>query len=84
MHGGIGFRARNCGRTSLMDFARAFELVRANLCILKKVDQLLTFLSALTKSHIDYLLMRKQYRGIFMNCEVIFGENLTTHIRFLL
>ncbi|KAL3332280.1 hypothetical protein AABB24_032729, partial [Solanum stoloniferum] len=36
VHGGFGFGERNGGGTSLLDFAKAFELVIANSCFPKK------------------------------------------------
>nr|XP_009797627.1 PREDICTED: uncharacterized protein LOC104244025 [Nicotiana sylvestris]XP_016450020.1 PREDICTED: uncharacterized protein LOC107774879 [Nicotiana tabacum] len=43
VHGGFGFRDKNGGVTSLLDFAKAFELVIANSSISKREEHLVTF-----------------------------------------
>nr|XP_009798624.1 PREDICTED: craniofacial development protein 2-like [Nicotiana sylvestris]XP_016485795.1 PREDICTED: craniofacial development protein 2-like [Nicotiana tabacum] len=43
VHGGFGFRERNGGRTSLLDFAKAFRLVIANSIFPKREEHLVTF-----------------------------------------
>nr|XP_016466164.1 PREDICTED: craniofacial development protein 2-like [Nicotiana tabacum] len=45
MHGGFSFGDRNRGGTSLLDFARAFDLVIANSSFSKKREHLVTFRS---------------------------------------
>nr|XP_009609243.1 uncharacterized protein LOC104103071 [Nicotiana tomentosiformis] len=45
VHRGFGFRVRNDGGTSLLDFAKAFDLVLANVCLKKREDHLVTFRS---------------------------------------
>ncbi|XP_055822713.1 uncharacterized protein LOC129891389 [Solanum dulcamara] len=55
-HGGFGLGERNEGGASLLDFARAFELVVANSCFLKRENHLITFRSTVAKTQIDYLL----------------------------
>ncbi|WMV29994.1 hypothetical protein MTR67_023379 [Solanum verrucosum] len=78
VHGGFGFGERNGGGTSLLDFAKAFELVMANSCFLKKENHMVTFCSSVAKTQIDYLLLRKGDRGLVKDCKVIPSENLTT------
>ncbi|KAG5627986.1 hypothetical protein H5410_013204 [Solanum commersonii] len=65
VHGGFGFGERNGGGTSLLDFAKAFELVIANSCFPKKENHLVTFRSSVAKTQIDYFLFRKGDRGLF-------------------
>jgi len=43
VHGGFGFGDRNGGGTSLLDFAKAFELVIANSTFPKREEHLVTF-----------------------------------------
>ncbi|KAG5607135.1 hypothetical protein H5410_028627 [Solanum commersonii] len=51
VHGGFGFGERNGGGTSLSDFAKAFELVIANLCFPKKENHLVIPSENLTTQH---------------------------------
>ncbi|XP_019229528.1 PREDICTED: uncharacterized protein LOC109210556 [Nicotiana attenuata] len=64
VHGGFGFRERNKGGTSLLDFPRDFGLVIANSSFPKRKEHLVTFQNAVAKTQIDYLLLRKSHRGI--------------------
>ncbi|KAG5608383.1 hypothetical protein H5410_019664 [Solanum commersonii] len=83
VHGGFGFGERNGGGTSLLDFAKAFELVIVNSCFPKKENHLVTFRSSIAKTQIDYLLLRKGDRGLCKDCKVIPSENLTTQHKLL-
>ncbi|KAG5604170.1 hypothetical protein H5410_025662 [Solanum commersonii] len=82
-HGGFGFGERNGGGTSLLDFAKTFELVIANSCFPKKENHLVTFRSSVAKTQIDYFLLRKGDRGLCKGYEVIPSENLTTQHKLL-
>ncbi|XP_070039239.1 uncharacterized protein [Nicotiana tomentosiformis] len=57
VHDDFGFGVRNGGGTSLLDCAKAFDLVIANSCFPKREEQLVTFQSSLAKTQIDYLLL---------------------------
>ncbi|XP_019258340.1 PREDICTED: craniofacial development protein 2-like [Nicotiana attenuata] len=83
LHGGFGFGDRNAGGTSLLDFARAFELVISNSSFPKREDQLVTFQSIVVKTQIDYLLLRRCDRGLCKDCKVIPSETLATQHRLL-
>ncbi|KAG5576479.1 hypothetical protein H5410_056613 [Solanum commersonii] len=83
VHGGFGFGERNGGGTSLLNFAKAFELVIANSCFPKKENHLVTFRSSVAKTQIDYFLLRKSDRGLCKDCKVIPSENLTTQHKLL-
>ncbi|XP_070042689.1 uncharacterized protein [Nicotiana tomentosiformis] len=84
VHSGFGFGDRNGGRTSLLDFARAFYLVIANSSFPKKRDHLVTFPSSVAETdQIDYLLYRKSDRGLCTDCKVIPSENLSALHRLL-
>ncbi|XP_070024926.1 uncharacterized protein [Nicotiana sylvestris] len=78
VHGGFGFGDRNGGGTSLLDFARAFELVIVNSMFSKREEHLITFQNMVAKTQIDYLLLRRCDRGLCEDCKVIPSENLTT------
>nr|XP_016454461.1 PREDICTED: craniofacial development protein 2-like [Nicotiana tabacum] len=58
VHGGFGFGERNEGGTSLLDFAKAFNLVIANSCFPKREEHLVTYQSSVAKTQIDYFILR--------------------------
>ncbi|XP_009622384.1 uncharacterized protein [Nicotiana tomentosiformis] len=78
VHGGFGFRVRNGGGTSLLDFAEAFELVIANSNFPKREEHLVTFQSTVARTQVDYILLRRCDRGLCKNCKLIPGETLAT------
>ncbi|XP_016544339.2 uncharacterized protein LOC107844437 [Capsicum annuum] len=71
VYGGFGFGDRNGEGAALLDFARVFGLVIVNLSFLKKEDHLITFCSAIAKTQIDFLLLRKGDRGLYKDCKFI-------------
>ncbi|PHU25174.1 Exocyst complex component SEC10 [Capsicum chinense] len=77
VHGGYGFGERNDEGVALFDFARAFGIVAVNSSFLKE-DHLVTFRSAIAKTQIDFLLLRKGDRVLCRDCKVIPSENLST------
>ncbi|XP_059298195.1 uncharacterized protein LOC132050872 [Lycium ferocissimum] len=83
VHGGFGFRDMNGGGVSLLDLARAFGLVIANSSFPKKEEHLVTFRSSVAKTHIDFLLFRKDDKGLCKDCKVIPSDNLTTRHKLL-
>ncbi|XP_070013270.1 uncharacterized protein [Nicotiana sylvestris] len=83
VHGGFGFGDRNGGGTSLLDFAKAFELVIANSTFPKREEHLVTFWSSAAKTQIEYLLLRRCDRGLCKDCKVIPRETLATQHRLL-
>ncbi|XP_070055299.1 uncharacterized protein [Nicotiana tomentosiformis] len=83
VHGGFDFGDRNGGGTSLLDFAKVFEMVIANSSFSKREEYLVTFQSAVAKTQIDYLLLRRYDRGLCKDCKVIPGESLATQHRLL-
>ncbi|XP_070013701.1 uncharacterized protein [Nicotiana sylvestris] len=82
-HGGFGFGEQNGGGTSLLDFAKAFELLIANSSFLKREEHLVTFQSSVAKTHIDYLLLWRCDRRLCEDCKVISGEILAMQHRLL-
>ncbi|XP_070045687.1 uncharacterized protein [Nicotiana tomentosiformis] len=68
VHGGFGFGVRNERGTSLLDFAKAFNLVLANTGFQKREEHLVTFQSRVAKTQIDYLLLR---RGDKCLCRIV-------------
>ncbi|XP_070028890.1 uncharacterized protein LOC142161962 [Nicotiana tabacum] len=83
VHGGYGFWDRNEGGNSLLEFARAFDLVIANSSFPKREEHLVTFQNSIGKIHIDYLLCKKCDKGLCTDCKVIPSEHPTTLHRLL-
>ncbi|XP_047260818.1 craniofacial development protein 2-like [Capsicum annuum] len=83
VHGGFGFSDRNGEGVALLDFARVFRLVVMNSSFLKKEDHLIAFRSALSKTQIDFLLLRKRDKVLCKGCKVIPSEHLSTQHRLL-
>ncbi|XP_055822746.1 uncharacterized protein LOC129891411 [Solanum dulcamara] len=83
VHGGFGFGCRNGGGASLLDFAKAFGLMVANLSFPKKEENLITFRSSRAVMQIDFLLLRKDDKSLCKDCKVIPSENLTTQHKVL-
>ncbi|XP_016449113.1 uncharacterized protein LOC107774147 [Nicotiana tabacum] len=83
VHGGFIFGDRNGGGTSLLDFAKVFELVITNSNFPKREEHMVTFQSTVAKTQIDYLLLRRCDRGLCKDCKVISGETLPTQHRLL-
>ena len=51
-----------------MDFSIAFGLVVVNSCFFKEGENLVTFHSTVDKTHIDYLLLRKEHKVLHKDC----------------
>ncbi|XP_070040809.1 uncharacterized protein [Nicotiana tomentosiformis] len=83
VHGGFGFGDKNGGGTSLLDFARLFDLVITNSSFPKKREHLVTFRNSVVETQIDYLLCRKSDTGLCTKCKVIPSENLLTLHRLM-
>lgn len=66
----------------LLDFAKAFGLVVANLSFPKK-EPLIKYRNTVGKTQIDYLLIRKDDKGLCKNYKVILSENLITQLKLL-
>ncbi|XP_070020351.1 uncharacterized protein [Nicotiana sylvestris] len=83
VHGWFGFGVRNEGGTSLLEFARAFDLVLANTGFKKREEHLVNFRSSVAKTQIDFLLIRRGDKSLCTNCKVIPSECLLTQHRLL-
>ncbi|XP_070012909.1 uncharacterized protein [Nicotiana sylvestris] len=69
VHGGFGFGERNGGASSLLDFAKVFDLVIANSSFSKWEENLVTYQSLVAKTQIDYLLLRRCDRRLCEDCK---------------
>lgn len=80
---GFGLGDRNDEGSALLDFARAFGLVVVNSKFSKKEEHLVTFHSRITKTQMDFLLLKKGDRDLCKDCKVFSNENLMTQHRLL-
>ncbi|VFQ89174.1 unnamed protein product [Cuscuta campestris] len=80
---GFGFGSRNPAGVSLLEFARASDMVVANSCFLKQDDHLATFVSGVGTTQIDFLLLRRCDRVLRKDAKVISSENFTTQHKLL-
>ncbi|XP_070029348.1 uncharacterized protein [Nicotiana sylvestris] len=83
VYGGFCFGERNGGGTTLLDFAKAFELVIANSRFPKRKKHLVTFQNVVAKTQIDYLLLKRCDSGLCKDCKVIPRETLAMQHRLL-
>ncbi|XP_070018840.1 uncharacterized protein [Nicotiana sylvestris] len=83
VHGSFGFGDRNGGGTTFLDFAKAFESVIVNSYFSKRGKHLITFLSAVAKTHIDYLFLRRGDKGLCKVCKFILSKSLESQHRLL-
>ncbi|XP_070007762.1 uncharacterized protein LOC142165309 [Nicotiana tabacum] len=63
VHGGFGFGERNRGGTSLLNFAKAFELVIANSSFSKRDEHLVTFQSLVAKTRLTISSSGEEIEG---------------------
>lgn len=70
-HGGFGYRERNNEGISILDFAVAYKLLVVNSYFMKKENHLVIFKSGITKTQIDYILIRVNNRRSCKDCKVI-------------
>ncbi|XP_059289650.1 uncharacterized protein LOC132043184 [Lycium ferocissimum] len=82
-HGGFGFEVRSGGGVSLLDFAKAFGLVVANSSFPKREQHLVSFRSSTAATQIDFLLLKKEDKGLCKDCKVIPSENLMAQHKLL-
>ncbi|XP_059302002.1 uncharacterized protein LOC132053925 [Lycium ferocissimum] len=65
VHGGCGFGDRNGGGFALLDFAKTFGVHGgSDSSFRKKEERLVIFRSSVAKTHIDFLLLRKDDKGL--------------------
>nr|XP_016455444.1 PREDICTED: craniofacial development protein 2-like [Nicotiana tabacum] len=83
LHGGFGFGVRNEGGTTLLDFAKALDLVLTNSCFQKREEQLVTFWSKIVRTQTDYLLLQRSDKGLCTDCKIIPSECLSMQRRLL-
>ncbi|QHO29329.1 Craniofacial development protein [Arachis hypogaea] len=83
IHGGHGFRVINAEGKSILDFSSTFNILIANTCFKKRDKHIITYKSGMTRSQIDFFLLRRVDQKFCINCKIIPGESLTTQHRML-
>ena len=83
VHGGRGFGTRNAEGERILEFCDALQMVVCNTMFRKNVNRLVTFMSGMSVSQIDYFLVKKRDRKLVMDVKVIPGEECVTQHRLL-
>jgi len=83
VHGGLGYRERNSGGVSILDFAVAYDLSIINSYFRKRDEHLITFKGGSARTQIDYFLIRANDRRWYRDCKVLPSECLTMQHRLL-
>ena len=84
VHGGRGYGVRNREREEVLEMAVARGLGVVNTRFEKKVEQLITFKSAVGASQIDLILVDKVWIKEIRDCKVIPSEDLEGQHRLVL
>jgi hypothetical protein len=74
VHGGFGYDGQNQKGEDILNFAKAYDLMVANIFFRKKKSYLITFSSGQHSSQIDFVMTRREERPNCMDCKVIPGE----------
>ena len=70
VHGGHGFGNRNPEGERILDFAIANDLIVGNTLFTKRDSHLVTYSSGETRTQVDYVIYRKNFRGKVTNVKV--------------
>lgn len=84
VHGGQGFGARNVDGERILEFALANDLFIGNTHFKKRDSHLATYSSGAHRTQIDYILLRKSFRGAVSNVKVIPTEECVQQHHLLL
>ncbi|VFQ94710.1 unnamed protein product [Cuscuta campestris] len=79
----FGFGSRNPAGVSLLEFARASDMVVANSCFPKRDVHLATFVSGVGTTQIDYLLLRRCDQVLYKDAKVVPSEKITTQHKLM-
>ena len=83
VHGGFGYGVRNDEGRSILEFARAHDLVVVNSFFKKREVHLITFQSGGHNTQIDYLMVRRGDLRACRDCRVFPGETCSSQHRLL-
>lgn len=83
-HGNEGFGTLNKEGLTILDAVTAHDLYVVNTKFKKKEQHLVTFMSPVGRSQIDYFLVRKENLRECKDCKVLPGETLDGHHRLLI
>lgn len=83
MHERFGLGEVNAEGKSTLEFSSNLDIIIANTWFMKRYEHLITYKSGVSCSQIDFFLIRKSDRKIFLDCKVISGESLIIQHRVL-
>ena len=84
VHGGHGLSVRNEEGINIMDFATAYQMRLMNTYYKKREYHLVTYNSGGRRSHIDFIMLRKEYTKECKNCKVLPKVAITTQHHVLI
>jgi hypothetical protein len=74
--GGFGYGTRNQEGEDVLSFALAYDMIVANTLFKKRESHLVTSSSGQHCSQIDFILSRREDRGVCLDCKVIPRESV--------
>ena len=79
MHSGFGFGKRNVEGEMILEFADALNFFVANTWFKKNEGRLITYETEISRTVIDYMLIRKNKRKLIRDVKVIRQEQCIPH-----
>jgi hypothetical protein len=76
VHGGLGYGIRNHEGEDVLSFALSYDMIVTNTLFKKRESHLVTFSSGQHYSQIDFILSRRENRGMCPDCKVIPRESV--------
>jgi hypothetical protein len=76
VHVGLGYGIRNQEGEDVLSFALSYDMIVANTLFKKRESHLVTFSSGQHYSQIDFILSRRENRGVCLDCKVIPRESV--------
>ena len=81
--GGFGHGEKNQEGDNILESTQAYDLALENSFFKKREEHYVTYMSGTNRTVIDYILVRRQYRGYLKDCKVIPGESIASQHRLL-
>ena len=78
LHGGFGYGVRNREGERILEFSSAMDMIVGNTFFQKRDTHLVTYESGLSKTQIDYCLVRRTQRKLLKDVKVVPGEECIT------
>lgn len=83
VHGGYGYGIRNIEGERILEMGSALDMVVCNTLFKKRESRLVTYKSGLSKTQIDYIMVRSCDKKIVRDVKVIFGEEVAQQHQLL-